>query len=143
MGSLGWAFAWSFWGLAAFEWIFFFFGFVSVKFYLAWFEICRVWSFTMLPANAIYLFAVSTYVEYMNGWEIMFAAINAFLVVPAVATIHQANFKKLRFLAYGKEEEEEKQREKDYDEFCQAGNDASLGYFCDEDDIATIVEEAF
>ena len=127
--------------MAGIEWLFFFFGFASVKFYLAWFELSRVWSVTMLPLISLGLFAVSVFVEYMSGWEIMFAAIQAFVVVPAYATIHQANFRSLRYLAYGKEEQIEKQREKDYDEFCQAGESWELGYYCEESDIADIVGE--
>ena len=99
---------WGFYGLHALEWLFFFFGFASVKFYLAWFELTRVWSVSILPAMALCLFGTSLFVEYMSGFEIMFAALNAFVVVPAVAIIHQANFKALRYLAYGKDEEEKK-----------------------------------
>ena len=79
---------WCLYGIYAFEWLFFFFGFASYKFYLAWYELCRVWSITLLPANALWLFGVSLFVEYMSGFEIMFAALNAFIVVPSLAIIH-------------------------------------------------------
>ena len=60
---------------------------------------------TFLPVNALWFFGVSLYVEYMNNFEIMLASINAFVIVPAVVIIHQANFEQLRYLAYGRDEE--------------------------------------
>ena len=79
---------WAFYGFTAFEWLFFFFGFASVKFYLAWFELCRFWSLSILPATALYLFGVSVFVEYMSDFEIMFTSINVFLVAPLLTTMH-------------------------------------------------------
>ena len=123
---------WGFYGIIGIEWLMFFFGFISIKVYLGWFEVTRVWSISMLPAMALFLFGTSIYVEYMSGLEIMFAALNAFVVVPLVAIIHQANFKALRFVAFGRDELEEQQAIEEYNNLCEAGDDWELGYYCDE-----------
>ena len=51
--------------------------------YLAFFEFSRFWSLSLVQGAAIYLFGVSVFVEYMSNFEIMFAAINMFVIAPA------------------------------------------------------------
>ena len=83
MGSFGWAFMWSAYAIIAVEWLLFWFGWVSVKFYLAYFEFSRFWSLSIIQIASVYLFGVSVFVEYMSNYEIMFTAINMFLIAPA------------------------------------------------------------
>ena len=56
---------------------------------MASFDTSRMWSISILPAMALFLFGTSIYVEYMSGLEIMFSALNVFVVVPVVVLLRQ------------------------------------------------------